>query len=153
MSLKGGMQELVDASIRFIGEDRIATKSEVSGVTRTADGYGIVVGSEQMSFDAVVLTAPSYSASAMLRSLDPVLADRLSPIEWSSTATISLAFRKKDIPAGLPGFGFLVPRIEGRRINAATWSFREMVLPRAVRFGAHPVLCRRRPPRGARFLR
>jgi oxygen-dependent protoporphyrinogen oxidase len=122
MSLKGGMQELADASIRFIGEDRIATKSAVDAVTGTADGYRVLVGSEQMSFDAVVLTVPSYSAAGMVRSLDPVLADRLSPIEWSSTATISLAFRKKDIPATLPGFGFLVPRIEGRRINAATWS-------------------------------
>src|SRR5208283_500476 len=27
-----------------------------------------------------------------------------------------------DIPSKLPGFGFIVPRIEKRQLNAATWS-------------------------------
>ena len=61
-------------------------------------------------------------ASGMIRSIDPMLSEQLSAIEWSSTATISLAFRKDEVPPRLPGFGFLVPRIEKRRINAATWS-------------------------------
>ncbi len=122
MSLKGGMQKLVDASLNFIGMENVATGSGVRAITRTADGYGVVVGSEQMTFDAVVLTAPSYAAAEMVRVMDPTLADRLSSVEWSSTATISLAFKKKDVPSDLRGFGFLVPRIEKRRVNAATWS-------------------------------
>ena len=51
----------------------------------------------------------------------PDLARLLDAIEWSSTATVSLAFNEKDAPR-LPGFGFIVPRTEKRRINAATWS-------------------------------
>jgi oxygen-dependent protoporphyrinogen oxidase len=45
----------------------------------------------------------------------------LSSIEWSSTATISLGFSRTEID-NLPGFGFIVPKVEGRRINATTWS-------------------------------
>jgi protoporphyrinogen/coproporphyrinogen III oxidase len=122
MSLKRGMQDLVDASFGFVGAENIAPGSAVQSITKTAGGYGLVVGSEQMTFDAVVLTAPSYAASVMVRAMDPMLADRLSSVEWSSTATISLAFKKKDVPSDLPGFGFIVPRVEKRRINAATWS-------------------------------
>jgi oxygen-dependent protoporphyrinogen oxidase len=128
MSLKRGMQDLVDASLSFIGRERIATESGVQGIARTAGGYTLVVGSERMTFDAAVLTAPSYTAAEMVRTMDPTLSDRLSSIEWSSTATISLAFKKKDVPSDLPGFGFLVPRIEKRRINAATWSSRKWSL-------------------------
>jgi len=122
MSLKEGMQALVDGCLAFIGAQNVATGSEVREISKNGGGYGLLVGSEQMSFDAIVLTAPSYAASGMVRSVDPVLAEQLSAIEWSSTATISLAFRIGEVPPKLPGFGFLVPRIEKRRINAATWS-------------------------------
>jgi oxygen-dependent protoporphyrinogen oxidase len=122
MSLKRGMQDLVDASLDFIGMENVATGSAVQSITRAADSYGVVVGSEQMNFDAVVLTAPSYAAAEMVRTMDQALAERLSSVAWSSAATISLAFKKKDVPSDLRGFGFLVPRIEKRRVNAATWS-------------------------------
>ena len=122
MSLKQGMQSLSQASFSFMGAENIAAKSDVRQISKTPGGYRLLIGSEQMSFDAVVLTVPSYAASGMIRAMDPALAERLSSIEWSSTATISLAFKKSDVLFRLPGFGFLVPRIEKRRINAATWS-------------------------------
>jgi oxygen-dependent protoporphyrinogen oxidase len=122
MSLRGGMQDLMDGCFRFAGADSIATGSTVRSIARTNGGYTVTIGSEQVIFDAVVLTAPSYAAAEMVATMDPYLAGRLSSIEWSSTATVSLAFRKDDLPSGLPGFGFLVPRVEKRRISAATWS-------------------------------
>ena len=54
--------------------------------------------------------------------MDAELCDRLSAIAWSSSATVSIAFSKADIGESLPGFGFIVPRVENRRINACTWS-------------------------------
>jgi len=122
MSLKRGMQELVDSSVAFMGAGNVALSSEVRRVTKDPAGYEVSIGPEKMVFDAVVLTTPSYVTAGIIREMAPSLADRLSAIEWSSTATISLAFRKQDIVSPLPGFGFIVPRIEKRRINAATWS-------------------------------
>jgi oxygen-dependent protoporphyrinogen oxidase len=65
----------------------------------------------------------------MVKGFDEILAAQLNRIEWSSSATVSIAFRKEDVRVPLKGFGFIVPRVEGRRINAATyssikWSFR-----------------------------
>lgn len=122
MSLKRGMQDLIRASLSFIGSERIAARSEVREITKEAGGLGLAVGEEQMTFDAVVLSVPSYAAAPIVADMNPALADDLSSIEWSSTATISLAFKKKDVPGRLPGFGFIVPRTEKRRINAATWT-------------------------------
>ena len=76
-----------------------------------------------MLFDAVVLATPAYVTQSVLGRMAPALSDRLSPIAWSSTATVSLAFADRAVPSRrLPGFGFIVPRVEQRRINAATWS-------------------------------
>ena len=75
-----------------------------------------------MVFDAVVLATPAYATQRLLGGSAQPLSDLLSPIAWTSTATVSLAFAESDVPGPLPGFGFIVPSVEGRRINAATWS-------------------------------
>jgi protoporphyrinogen/coproporphyrinogen III oxidase len=122
MSLKDGMQRLVDGCASFIGEDKIHTSTEVREIRKTERGFTITLPSESENVEFVVLASPSYASADLIRNSAPVLADRLASITWSSTATISLAFRKADLETNLQGFGFLVPRIEERRINAATWS-------------------------------
>jgi len=123
MSLKGGMQELVRGCVSFVGEERVKTGTAVVSVVKQDSGYRLTFGDGSTAdFDAVVLATPSYVTKDILKSADEELCGRLSAIEWSSSATISLAFRKDDIKKPLPGFGFIVPRVENRRINACTWS-------------------------------
>ena len=43
-------------------------------------------------------------------------------LDGSSAATVSLGYRRADIPHPLDGFGFVVPRSEGRALLAATFS-------------------------------
>jgi protoporphyrinogen/coproporphyrinogen III oxidase len=122
MSLREGMQQLVDRCVSFIGKDTIRTSTEVREVRKDKQGFDLLVGSESVNAQFVVLSSPSYISADLLRGESHVLSERLSSITWSSTATISLAFKKADIQSSLQGFGFLVPRVEGRKINAATWS-------------------------------
>ena len=58
----------------------------------------------------------------MLRYTDPSLALLLDGIAYASSATVSLGWRRADIPHPLDGFGFVVPQIERRPIIAATFS-------------------------------
>jgi oxygen-dependent protoporphyrinogen oxidase len=123
MSLKGGMQELVRGCVSFIGEERVQTGTAVVSVVKQDSRYRLAFGDGSTAdFDAVVLATPSYVTKDILKSTDEELCGKLSAIEWSSSATISLAFRKDDVKKSLPGFGFIVPRVENRRINACTWS-------------------------------
>lgn len=123
MSMKGGMQELVRGCVSFIGEERVKTGTAVVSVVKQDSRYRLAFGDGSTAdFDAVVLATPSYVTKEILGGMDEELCGRLSAIEWSSSATISLAFRKDDIKKSLPGFGFIVPRVEYRRINACTWS-------------------------------
>jgi oxygen-dependent protoporphyrinogen oxidase len=132
MGLKGGMQQLTDTCIAVIGKERIRTDTEIDRVLKVQNGYRLVVngrsgqmdlfGKQEEHFDEVVLTTPAYATSGLVRDVDPELSERLLAMDWSSTATISIAFKKEDIKVKLPGFGFIVPKVEDRRINATSWS-------------------------------
>jgi protoporphyrinogen/coproporphyrinogen III oxidase len=122
MSLNEGMQQLAEGCARFIGETAIHTSTTVKEVRQDPQGYELDLGTHRESFGAVILTTPSYVTKDLIQSIAPNVSEILSLIEWSSTATISIAFSKKDIKSTLPGFGFIVPKIEERRVNAATWS-------------------------------
>ncbi|MCX5821929.1 MAG: protoporphyrinogen oxidase, partial [Deltaproteobacteria bacterium] len=92
-------------------------------VEKKESGYRLTFGNgSTMDFDAVVLATPSYVTQEIIGDMDEELCGRLSAIAWSSSATVSIAFRKVDVKKPLPGFGFIVPRVENRRINACTWS-------------------------------
>ncbi len=81
-----------------------------------------IEGGEIWDADAVILTVSSYQAADLIESFAPGLAATLQEIPYASTATISLGYRKEDVVHPLNGYGFLVPRLEKRRILAATWT-------------------------------
>ncbi len=94
-----------------------------AAVAKREGGYRLTFGDGTTAdFAAVVLATPSFITKEIIGAMDPELSSRLSAIAWSSSATVSLAFRKTDLGKDLPGFGFIVPRVENRRINACTWS-------------------------------
>ena len=64
---------------------------------------------------------PGRAATCCARSRRSPAAD-LSSIEYVSTATASLAFRRDQVGHDLTGFGFVVPRAEDRPVMATTWS-------------------------------
>jgi oxygen-dependent protoporphyrinogen oxidase len=57
-----------------------------------------------------------------LRPLDHPLATDLASIEYASSAIVTLAFRREEVPHPLDGFGFVVPHVERRRLLAGTFS-------------------------------
>ncbi len=146
MSFKNGMQTLSQACADYIGKESVHTGSPVKAIEPKGKGYSVVLeNGETLYADHVMIASAAYDAAAMVKSFDQPLAVQLGKIEWSSSSTVSIAFRKEDIKVPLKGFGFIVPRIEGKRINAATyssikWSFRapdDTVLIRAFVGGGH----------------
>ena len=146
MSFKDGMQTLSKACVDYIGKDSIFTKASVKAIEPRNKGYAVVLESgETLEADHVIIASAAYDAAGMVKGFDTTLAEHLNRIEWSSSATVSIAFRKEDIKVPLKGFGFIVPRVEGRSINAATyssikWSYRapdDHVLIRAFVGGGH----------------
>jgi oxygen-dependent protoporphyrinogen oxidase len=52
----------------------------------------------------------------------PEVARELDAIEYASTATVSLAYRRGDVAHALDGFGFVVPAVERRTTLACTFA-------------------------------
>jgi oxygen-dependent protoporphyrinogen oxidase len=71
---------------------------------------------------ALILATPAFVAGALLSEIDASLAADLQAIPYASTATISLAYRQEDLPRPLDGYGYVIPRSEGRHALACTWT-------------------------------
>jgi oxygen-dependent protoporphyrinogen oxidase len=120
LSFDGGLQCLVDALVDRLPAGSLRCNARVDGLTRDASGGWRLADGEL--FDAVVVAAPAPAAAALLRGVDAPLADDLAAIPYASSATVTLAYRREDVPHPLDGFGFVVPHVERRPLLAGTFS-------------------------------
>lgn len=121
-SLKDGMRQLVEAIEPMLAPGAASTGNPVVGLTRSADRWLItpMQGSPD-EFDAVILALPASAASMLLGNVEPKLAGELGQIRYSSSVTVNLGYSRSDLQQLPPGFGFLVPRSENRRMLACTF--------------------------------
>ena len=123
VTLQGGLQRLSDALHAHLPADSIRTGTCVLTVHPHKKQYQVVLGDgSSILADNVVFATPAYVTSDLIQQIDPALASRLRGIRYVSTATVSLGFKRSDIAHPMQGAGFIVPRSEGRRITACSWS-------------------------------
>jgi oxygen-dependent protoporphyrinogen oxidase len=123
MSFRNGMQTLSGACADFLGKGSIRLGASVKAVEPRGKGYAVVLETgETLAADHVMIGTAAYDAAEMIRSFAPGAAAHLTAIDWSSSANVSVAFRRADIKVPLQGFGFIIPKVESRRINATTYS-------------------------------
>jgi protoporphyrinogen/coproporphyrinogen III oxidase len=120
-SLKNGMQQLPDAIVAQLSADNLHPNSLVQAVQRQDKGWVVSAGYMSDRFDAVIVATPARAAAVLLEMSSADLAAELLTIPYSSSVTMVLAFDKDVRDALPPGFGFLVPRKEGKRVLAVTF--------------------------------
>jgi oxygen-dependent protoporphyrinogen oxidase len=120
-SLKYGMQQMVDALLARIPAGARRSNTAVDTVISESGKWLVVSSGRTEEFDAVIIATPAYVAAEMLAYGNAELAAELSGIRYSSSVTAVLGFDRNIRTALPPGFGFLVPRSEGRRMLAATF--------------------------------
>jgi protoporphyrinogen/coproporphyrinogen III oxidase len=120
-TLRGGMQLLADTLVGNLPGKSLRLNSPVQAVQRQDDGWIVSAGFNTDQFDAVILATSAPAAAMLIQPSNPRLASELNGIAYSSSVTVALGYGK-DVRSALPsGFGFLVPRVEGKRILAATF--------------------------------
>jgi len=120
-SLKEGMQQMVDALVAALPSDALRSKAIVQAVAPEAGGWVVSAGLQSDQFDAVILALPTKAAAVLLQRCGAELASELAAIAYSSSVTVALGYDKQVRESLPPGFGFLVPRSEGKRMLAATF--------------------------------
>src|ERR1700680_1921139 len=120
-SLKDGMQQLVDAVVCRLPASALHCNRPVQGI-HSRDGCWVVsAGHTLEQFDGVIIATPAQAAAELLRMVSEDLASELGGIPYTSSLTVNLGYDRGVRPALPPGFGFLVPRSEGKRMLAATF--------------------------------
>jgi protoporphyrinogen/coproporphyrinogen III oxidase len=119
-TLKSGFGTLIDR-LRTLTAPHLTVLHETAEAIQpiATGGYRVRVGGETIEARDVVLACPGYQAAALLGEIDTELARVLNQVEYSSSLTLSLGYRRADLGA-LPGFGFLVPIKERKRLVAMT---------------------------------
>lgn len=133
VTLKNGLAELTQALVAKVMASgaKLMTQQSVAALrvrqastNRSSEwAYDLTLGNGSVvSADAVVLATPAFVAAELIRPLSPIASELLGAIPYASTATISLAYPAAALGAAVSGFGFVVPRAEGRPLLAATWT-------------------------------
>lgn len=122
ISFEKGMGQLVNAlGDKLQGE--IITGCQVVKIEKSQYGYRVFfVGGESVDTRAVILAVPAPEAAELFQPLHMDISETLSRIPMASSATISLAYRKDQVPLPPNSFGFLIPHVEQRKINAVTYT-------------------------------
>lgn len=120
-SLKHGMQQMTDALLAQIPDSSRRLNTSIESVAPESGKWLVVSAGRTEEFDGVILAVPAHAAAEMLVHVNTELAASLNAIPYSSSVTVVLAYDQKTRSTLPAGFGFLVPRTEGRRILAATF--------------------------------
>jgi len=118
-----GLAEIVEALQAKLNGAGIRLGMRATRVEAASPGYKVWLDDgESVPATAVIFATPAFVTADLVAELDPELARFLRSIPYVSTATISVAYRLADVPRPLDGYGYIIPRAEGRPILACTWT-------------------------------
>jgi oxygen-dependent protoporphyrinogen oxidase len=120
-SLADGMQQMVNSIESRIRMEWVQTGASAKSITRSTDGWCVASDCGTEDFDGLILATPARVAGQLLRDVNAQLAEDLAGIQYSSSVTVTMGYAMKDLHNLPPGFGYLVPRSEGRRMLACTF--------------------------------
>ncbi len=120
-SLRDGMQSLVDALVAAINPASIRLSTPAQALNPLASGWTVSAGYATDQFHSVVVATPTQVAADLLQHVSRDLDRELRGIPYTSSITVNLEFGKEVRVMLPPGFGFLVPRTEGKSLMAATF--------------------------------
>lgn len=125
ISFKRGMQTIVNALNSNLS-DNIFLNQSVEKVTMEGKGFSVMVNqydkTKNESFDAVIVSTPSSSASELIQGFDERLSEKLKEVYYPPVNVVFTGFRESDVGFRLDGFGYLIPEKEKRRILGSLWS-------------------------------
>lgn len=121
-SFREGIQYLSDALSASLGDivrpgSRVVAVQKGSGApyrVRCADG-------SDYDADLVISASPAFAAAEILEGIDPGISGVLRQIPYASMTVICFGYDRERIAHPLDGFGYLIPKKEGRSTLGTLW--------------------------------
>jgi len=122
VSLEGGLGEMVDALVAGLPAVALRPGTPVRALRRERDGFVVETAGGPVLARTVVLALPAPRAAPLVAGFSGDAAKILAGIPFASTATVLLGYRRADVAHPLDAYGVLIPRGEGVRTTAITFS-------------------------------
>jgi oxygen-dependent protoporphyrinogen oxidase len=116
LTVSAGLGALVDRLATAGAEVRLNTP--VAALERDGSGWRV----DDVPYDAVIVTAPSFAAAALVRGVAPEAAAGMAAIEYASIALTLFAYPASAMGRPLDGSGFVVARDSGLHMTACSWA-------------------------------
>ncbi|GEN34639.1 protoporphyrinogen oxidase [Aneurinibacillus danicus] len=120
LTLKGGLQSLVEAIEQRLDPACVRKNMEVDKISKTDEGYSLRLSDgTTISVDSIIMTTPAQTTREVL--CDYPFINLLKEMPTTSVATVALAFTESAIQQDINGTGFIVSRNAHYNITACTW--------------------------------
>ena len=121
VSLKHGMQSIIDALLQKLYKTKILTEAKVLSIHKNGDGYKVITDTHIYDAGRVIITLPAAAAATLFATLDSKIQNILESFPSNSSRILTLAFNKKDCE--LPdATGYVVAKGSDTLLSACTWS-------------------------------
>jgi protoporphyrinogen/coproporphyrinogen III oxidase len=121
-TFQNGLDTLTDRLKELIGTGA-ETGVTVDRIDITENGYRISTDrASAEEFDAVVISTKADAAASMVQDINESLAGRLRDVYYPPLTVVRLGYRTSAVKFMTEGFGFLVPKSEGRGILGSLWT-------------------------------
>lgn len=127
VTLRDGMQKMVDRIVERLPKGSVRENTSVRSIGQNDDSTWTVTtdNGQTETYDAVVLAAPSYESGRLLEKIDEETAGMLNSVEHSSTAVLTVCYKRSQVGHKLDGLGIVVPAVEKSPILAISLSSRK----------------------------
>jgi oxygen-dependent protoporphyrinogen oxidase len=121
-TLKGGLGTMTAK----LSEGITPLHGEAEAIERTGNGFRVRVKGDFLNASSLILACPAWAAAGLVSSFDAPLSQLLSEIPYTSSVTVAMCYDAAKFDGRTSGkkgagHGFLIPRVERRRMAACTF--------------------------------
>lgn len=121
-TLVSGMESLIVALAERLEGVEVHLGDRVDAITPLATGgFRVMSSAGSEDVEEVIVSTPAYESSRLLDFLPEAQRRHLELIEYADLLVVGLVFKADAFSRPLNKTGFLVPKIEGLQMTAATW--------------------------------
>ncbi len=129
IAFENGAGDLVKALVDKLEDNgaELRLTTEVEQAARDSSGYDVSLGEgEVLHADVLLLATPANASAKILEGIKPDAAHALEEIRHENIGTVSLVYNAEDVQMERRIHGLMVPRREGRAIDAITFTSLKM---------------------------
>ncbi len=104
-----GVRELVDLACGALGDVEVLRSTRAEALARDGQNWKVrLADARSLMADAVVLATPASAAATLIPGIATELASTLRALEYPLTTTVTMAWRRGEVPHSLNATGYLV---------------------------------------------